>query len=701
MRLNLHYTLLFILLFTGASNSSAGSIDKGYKALEVQDYFKAKKYFTKGLKYNNSAASQGLSIIYFRNDNPFHNYDSAYQFIVRSIEGWDMVKQRKKDKWAKYGFTRDSILSLRQIVSSEFFRMARSDKSELAYSTFIQKHPWANEKEAAIVTRDSIAFFAAVKLNSTDSYKNFAGKYPESVYAELARENYYDSQFYEETIEGSLESYVSFIESNPNSPLRPLAEKNVFGISTASNSSESFNNFIVSYPQNPFVDTAWVQLYEFELSNYSKDVMEKFLKTDAPFKSRIKKDIELFDSIALPYSVNSKYGFMNEDGKVMIRSSYDFVGFFQEGLAIVALNDRYGFINKHGDLQIPCKYESVGDFNNGLSIVELNGKMGMIDRNGRFLFECVYHDLGVFSEGMVYAGLNDKYGYYDSNGKEVIPHKFDDAYDFHDGIANIENEGKQSIINTAGDYEIPLAHSGIKLYYDTLYTFEEDGFYGIMNHKAQIFVVPIYTAISSVHNGLAIASIQDRVVYLDTLGTMVIDNGYEPYPNYILKGEFIDGISIAWKKGKYGRINVKDEIVTEFKFENIGMGTDQFPGQKKGLWGVFDSKGKVEVTPSYESLEPTGNGNYIASRNYIMGVIDSKGNTIVPFSFSEVESIGTDLFLVMHNEKVGIYKNEKLIIPVQYDQIRVFDKDFLFLSKEGRLSYYNISKGKLIELVDK
>ena len=41
--------------------------------------------------------------------------------------------------------------------------------------------------------------------------------------------------------------------------------------------------------------------------------------------------------------------------------------------------------------------------------------------------------------------------------------------------------------------------------------------------------------------------------------------------SYCLEGEFIDGISIAWKKGKYGRINVKDEIVTEFKFENIGI----------------------------------------------------------------------------------------------------------------------------------
>ncbi|NRA13616.1 MAG: WG repeat-containing protein, partial [Crocinitomicaceae bacterium] len=496
------------------------------------------------------------------------------------------------------------------------------------------------------------------------------------------------------------ESYVNFINSNPNSPLRILAEESVFEISTSSNTAASFNNFIVTYPKNRFVDTAWVQLYQFELSNFSTEMMKKFLLTDIPFKSRIRRDIALFDSIALPYSLNSKYGFMNEDGEVMIESRYDFTGFFQEGLAIVALNNKYGFINKHGDLQIPCIYESVNDFNDGLAIVERKGKMGMIDRNGRLLFECIYEDLGVFSEGMAYASLNEKYGYYDVRGKEVIPHLFDDAYDFHDGLANVENEGKQAIINQGGAYEIPLAYSEIKLYYDTLYTFEEDGFYGIMNREAQMFVEPIYTAISSVHNGLAVASIQGRVVYLDTLGTMVIDNGYQLFPNYLLKGEFVDGVSITSKKGKYGRINLKDEVVTDFKFENMGLGIEHFPAQKDGLWGVYNSKGGTLVDPLYGSLIAVDNGNYIASRNDTVGVIDSEGNTIVPFSFSEVESMGSDLFMVKHNMKVGIYKNEKLIVRVQYDQIGVFDKDFLFLSKAGRLLYYNTSTGMLIKLTD-
>lgn len=700
MKLNLRYILIFSILFTGTVSSHAGSIDKGYKALLIQDYFKAKKYFTKGLKYNYSAASQGLAIIYYKTDNPFHNYDSAYHYINKSIEGWDMVKQSKKDKWSKYGYTQDSLFSFRQSISTQFFKIANNSKSEEVLATFIVQHPWAKEKNQAIASRDSIAFFEAVKINDAGAYKKFADKYPTSRYAPLARDNFYDSQYYEETSDGSLDAYVNFIEANPDSPMKQLAEKSVFSIVTKPNTADSFNSFIDTYPQNTFVDSAWFSLYQYCLSNYSVEIMENFLKTDIPFKNRVLEDIKLFDSIALPFVSDSNYGFMNKNGEIMIPNNYNFAGFFQEGLAVVVLEDKYGFINKRGEIQIPCTYESASDYNQGNAVVELGGKKGMIDRNGRFLFDCEYDDLGVFSDGLVFASLDDKYGYYNTKGELIIPHLFDDAYDFHDGIAEVEMEDKKSFIDTAGNYKIPFVYSDVTQFHDTLYIFFEDGLYGIMNHKAQIFVEPIYASISPINNGLAVALLQNRIVYLNTLGVLVIDNGYEPYPNYLLKGEFFDGIAVVSKKGKYGKIDTQDKIVTKFEFDNIGLGKDQFPAQKGEFWGVYKSDGKAVVEPVYQSLVAVDQNHIIASKNDTIGVIDQKGNVVVPFSFEEIVLIKDNLFMVSQNDKFGIYANEKLLIPVQFDQIGIFNKDFLFLNRTGQLLYYNILEYKLIELKD-
>jgi hypothetical protein len=87
------FSLLFSVLFfifcfqTKAVKLSKpyikSNIDKGYTALLEYDYFKAKKiFYTCAPKYR-KLADFGLATIYYRNDNPFHQIDSAYDCIKR------------------------------------------------------------------------------------------------------------------------------------------------------------------------------------------------------------------------------------------------------------------------------------------------------------------------------------------------------------------------------------------------------------------------------------------------------------------------------------------------------------------------------------------------------------------------------------------------------------------------------------------
>ena len=48
-------------------------INSAFEALEVYNYFKAKKLFEKKVDNKIVAAPYGLSLIYGRNDNPFYN----------------------------------------------------------------------------------------------------------------------------------------------------------------------------------------------------------------------------------------------------------------------------------------------------------------------------------------------------------------------------------------------------------------------------------------------------------------------------------------------------------------------------------------------------------------------------------------------------------------------------------------------------
>jgi len=679
--------------------SVAGGIDKGYEALSNYDYFKAKKYFSKALKYNESAGAQGLALIYYRTDNPFHSYDSAYVFINRSIQNFDMVKERKKERYAALGFTKDSLYSLRQLISNEFYAAAMTKPTVNSLTEFIDKHPWATQQAKAISTRDSLAFFNAVQVNTSDSYKSFMETYPESRFITIAKDNFYDVQFLELTETGTLESFEKFIEANPNSPLRAEAELKVFEGATSPNDPISFKKFIQKYTENRFVDSAWQSWYQLELMDYSKDVMHYFIdSTNSPFKADIEQDLKRFDSIFLPFSQANSFGYMNYNGGVVIPKAYDFASFFQEGMAAVVKDGKYGFIDKRGALQIPCMFESAGDFKEGYAIVEMNERFGMIDRVGNFVFECMFDDLGILSEGLSYGLVADRYGYYNLKGEMVIPHEFDDAYDFKNGEAKVEKDGMLGIINAKGQFIVPAVHEAFQAYHDTMFVFSDDGLYGLMNLNSQIFVAPVYSSINPMNEGFAVAVVDDRLVYLDSAGTVVIDNGFSTFPNYQSKAEFEDGIAIVYKNGKYGRINLNGKFINEPKFENIGGGTSFFSVAKDGLWGVCNAAGKTVVLPEYDALYATPNGKFIANLDDTLGVISPTGSIIVPIEFTEVEFISGDLYLVKQGAKSGVYKNEELIVPVRYEQIGMFSEDFLFLNSNGNLNYYDLKRQQMVEV---
>ena len=85
--LKIIFGLLIIFCFT--KNVKAGGLDKGFEALNIHDYFKAKQLFYKSLKKDSAAASYGLSVIYGRNNNPLNR--PAFILRADGIRGCPVV----------------------------------------------------------------------------------------------------------------------------------------------------------------------------------------------------------------------------------------------------------------------------------------------------------------------------------------------------------------------------------------------------------------------------------------------------------------------------------------------------------------------------------------------------------------------------------------------------------------------------------
>lgn len=115
------------------------------------------------------------------------------------------------------------------------------------------------------------------------------------------------------------------------------------------------------------------------------------------------------------FKENEKWGFKDQNGKVIIEPKYSGAEEFSEGLASVLLNDIWGFIDETGKVVIPFKYNSgygTGQkFSQGLASVSLNGKWGYIDKAGNTVIPFDYNEAWDFKNEKNYDGTPKIYAH--------------------------------------------------------------------------------------------------------------------------------------------------------------------------------------------------------------------------------------------------------------------------------------------------
>ncbi|MGZ4118851.1 MAG: hypothetical protein ACXVPY_15290, partial [Bacteroidia bacterium] len=151
-------TLLLLVLLFCVFFAKADKISKGYQALKIYNYFEAKNLFEKSLKSKTAPAAFGLSIIYYRNDNPFSNIDSAYKFIILCERYYQSETEKNKLTYFKYGISLKSIDSIKTSIHHKAFEFYKSKNSIADLEKFIAVYVTAPECFSAIDLRNKLAF---------------------------------------------------------------------------------------------------------------------------------------------------------------------------------------------------------------------------------------------------------------------------------------------------------------------------------------------------------------------------------------------------------------------------------------------------------------------------------------------------------------------------------------------------------------
>jgi hypothetical protein len=215
----------------------------------------------------------------------------------------------------------------------------------------------------------------------------------------------------------------------------------------------------------------------------------------------------------MPRQGDTKWGYVDTNGKFVIAPQFDNARYFSEGLAAVEQNNKFGYIDTDGHLVIRAKYREVGPFREGFAWVMTKkpfnlfgtGEYGMpllarftyIDRTGKEIRQPFYAEhVRNFSEGLAavrpgktFGGCSEKVGYLNTKGEWSIKPQFDEADDFSEGMAAVNHGaachagGTWGYIDKGGKVVLPFKYRLAGEFKNGRACVEEEGQWKLIDYR--------------------------------------------------------------------------------------------------------------------------------------------------------------------------------------------------------------------------
>ena len=178
---------------------------------------------------------------------------------------------------------------------------------------------------------------------------------------------------------------------------------------------------------------------------------------------------------------------------------------------------------------------------------------------------------------------------------------------------------------------------------------------------------------------------------MDSLGN-VLHNKID----YSYIGEFFHDRAIAFKNGKWGVINKRNEIVIPFQYDKISYleNTDNrlFKVEKnKDLYGCINSKAEVIVEVNYDQVKEIHDGMISVRKNGNWGFTNVDGMEKIPCIYRSVKPFSEGLAAVYIKGKWGFVDKEgNMVIPAKYYAVGMFSEGLAWVQeKPGIIDFIN------------
>jgi len=177
-------------------------------------------------------------------------------------------------------------------------------------------------------------------------------------------------------------------------------------------------------------------------------------------------DVKKFSEGLAPIkSADKLLGFVDVNGKVVIKPQFKAVGYFVDGLAFAKTMDgKVGYINPKGDWIIEAQFAKAGNFSKGSGFAKATKgeTKGFVSKDGKFQTLTDADSFGNFHEGLAYGKKDGMVGFFDTKGTWVIKPTFQAVKKFKNGLARAKQNDKWGFIDRTGKWVIEAQFDGVR-----------------------------------------------------------------------------------------------------------------------------------------------------------------------------------------------------------------------------------------------
>ncbi|MEM1123922.1 MAG: WG repeat-containing protein, partial [Bacteroidota bacterium] len=385
-------------------------------------------------------------------------------------------------------------------------------------------------------------------------------------------------------------------------------------------------------------------------------------------------EIKVITPTILAYAINGQYGCINEQGEVLLPTSYNDISLFKNrylqlhrgkhrGLAtfdgkviLEPIADQFeyhsdslifyqkgvlwGALDDFGNHLITPQYSSYKAINQRLFKLERFGEFWLYDKQSqKVISKQPQQDFYHFSNQYIKTRRGNKFGIIDYAGRTILENQYEVLHPFSSEAFCVEQAGKWGIIGQNGQQILPYQYDYISPIRSGRSLLKKGALFGLADEKGTLLLPAVYTKINISKDKIkAFKGEKWTLFYFDDAGNIQRGNDFKKHFKIRVANQNIDNEPNRLFNGSFDEGN----RVGDFEW---------FYDITKGKWGLRQlSDGEVTIKPTYDFIQIERDLGYTLvgiekQGQYRFGLTDYRFNYVYGIVNNEVGKLVTHLKL--------------------------------------------------------